>query len=150
MPRVTGRVAPSRGREVAVDGLGMLELHGPSDSNTILAANHLMASLTKHGLSAEAMELLEKTIPQAERALGPDASTTLDLQWNYAFLSFGELLRSPFGEATLKKEAQIKTDLADLLQRKRRVLGSTHPNVLHCQRALARLPSVVSFLNKRG
>ena len=81
---------------------------------------------------------------------GPDASTTLDLQWNYAFLSFGELLRSPFGEATLKKEAQIKTDLADLLQRKRRVLGSTHPNVLHCQRALARLPSVVSFLNKRG
>ena len=128
----------------------MLELHGPSDYNTILATNHLMASLTKHGLSAEAMELLEKTIPQAERALGPDASTTLDLQWNYAFLSFGELLRSPFGEATLKKEAQIKTDLADLLQRKRRVLGSTHPNVLHCQRALARLPSVVSFLNKHG
>ena len=128
----------------------MLELHGPSDSNTIIAANHLMGALFNHDLSAEAMELLEKTIPHAVRALGPDSSTTLDLQWNYAFLSFGELLRSPFGEATLKKEAQIRADLADLLQRKRRVLGSAHPNVLHCQQALARLPTAVSLLEKRG
>ena len=92
---------------------------------------------------------IEKTIPQAERALGPDASVTLDLRWNYGYLSFSEL-RPPWDERTRKKEAQIKADLADLLQRKRRVLGSAHPNVLHCQQALARLPTAVSLLEKRG
>ena len=39
---------------------------------------------------------------------------------------------------------------AFVLQRKRRVLGSAHPNVLHCQQALARLPTAVSLLEKRG
>ena len=120
--------------------LGMVELRGTSDYTTILAANQLMGALFKYDHSAEAMELLEKTIPQAERALGPDASVTLDLRWNYGYLSFSEL-RPPWDERTRKKEAQIKADLADLLQRKRRVLGSAHPNVLHCQQALARLPT---------
>ena len=129
--------------------LGMVELRGTSDYTTILAANQLMGALFKYDHSAEAMELLEKTIPQAERALGPDASVTLDLRWNYGYLSFSEL-RPPWDERTRKKEAQIKADLADLLQRKRRVLGSAHPNVLHCQQALARLPTAEALWSMPG
>ena len=52
--------------------------------------------------------------------------------------------------STDEYEAQIKADLADLLQRKRRVLGSAHPNVLHCQQALARLPTAEALWSMPG
>ena len=101
---------------------------GESQEETLIAAHNLGLSFIKLKRFAEAKSTLLKPIADAQRTLGDDHATTLDL-------------RDVFGEAlSLNEEFDEATAIyEDIIKRSRRLLGAQHCETQRRERYLGQI-----------
>ena len=173
MPRCP-RVAPRRGRAVAIDGLGRRRRRNKSHAGVVevtwagirfasMACSREYSCPHRHAIAAN--EGRRRRAEVAPRPLGLcSRPVTIQPSGLIASAATGQSPR-PDGlelglapthtsqastpDAARRIEAQFRNHRF-ILQRKRRVLGSAHPNVLHCQQALARLPTAEALWSMPG
>ena len=103
---------------------GRLKLHGDQHEKTLTAATNCASSLADLERFEEARALLRKTLPVAQRVLGENDMTTLNLRGIYG----ATLHKDP--ASTLDDLREAATTLEEAERVARRVLGASHPVTL--------------------
>ena len=109
---------------------GRLKLHGHQHEKTLTAATNCASSLADLERFEEARALLRKTLPVAQRVLGENDMTTLNLRGIYG----ATLYKDP--ASTLDDLREAVTTLEDVERTARRVLGGAHPTTAGIERHL--------------
>ena len=104
-------------------------LHGNLHEATVLAASNLSFGMVNCGRFAEAKQFLRKQEPIARSAMGADHSFTLICSQNLA----GVL---QVDDATRAELVEAVAILEDVVRRRKRVLGATHPDTRFSEKSL--------------
>ncbi len=117
---------------------------GIADVHTIRAALNLCVSLGNLKRFEEARALAQKTIPVAQRALGPDHDLTLCICRN----TVDAVYKDP--KSSLADLRRAETTLKDVCRRTRRVFGTQHPETRTCEKTMKRLKAILAERNSGG
>mmetsp|Transcript_13385 Transcript_13385/g.39912 ORF Transcript_13385/g.39912 Transcript_13385/m.39912 type:complete len:222 (+) Transcript_13385:1-666(+) len=109
---------------------------GASHPETLRNGMNLAILLVKLKLWDDAKSLLHKLLRPAQRSLGADNETTLNIQFTLS----SALLNNP--NYTRDDLFEAETILQDVLQRRRRVFGLAHPQTRKSELALARMREI--------
>mmetsp|Transcript_26250 Transcript_26250/g.80787 ORF Transcript_26250/g.80787 Transcript_26250/m.80787 type:complete len:119 (+) Transcript_26250:3-359(+) len=109
----------------------MVAWKGVSHEETIHDGSNLLVSLLLLKLWGESKTLAHQLLPAARRSMGADHDITLRLTENLAYA----LQDDP--ERTRDDLLEAETILQDVVQRRRRVFGPTHPDTPRVENTLS-------------
>ena len=139
-------------------------LNGVSHHDTILSGYNLVHSLNSIGLLDESLPFVrDQLLPVARQSLGADHDLTLSLNHNLA-VSLSEHPERTCDDLRLNEDhpsgvdaidlntgndlLKAETIMQDVVQRKRRVLGPTHPNTARAEHVSSLLRAKIALHNK--